>query len=256
MTAPRLRLVVDSQESAIVDAAVECERRVFMDRYGITDDEMRRDYRPYDAVSFWLTVHEPDGGVIAGSRLIPPNPLGQKSLEDVSRPPWLLDAAATLEAASLDPTTTWDVATLFRERSPVYSGAHVMAALCYGIVHSIRYNGGNALVTVLESVTRDLLDRLFAIRMRMLPGAGSARFMNAPREPVFAFVSEMLEHSRRVNPEGHRSYVLGGGLNGVDLPAPVDFARKPGGQGRWRVVDLRESRIIPTATPTSQDATT
>jgi hypothetical protein len=167
-----------------------------------------------------------------------------------------LDPSAALQAAGLDQDTTWDVATLFHERNPVHSRTHVVAALCYGIVHSVRFNGGNAVISVLGGATRDLLDRLFAIRMRVLPGAGGTRSGSASREPVFAFVSEMLEHSRRVNPEGHRIYALGGGLDGMDLPAPGAFARMRERRGGGQVVDLREGRMRPTVTRAPQEATT
>jgi hypothetical protein len=239
VTPSRLRLVVDSRDPAVAEAAIECERRVFDDRYRVTADEMERDYGPYDPVSFWLTVHEPDGRVVAGSRLIPPNPLGQKSLDDVSRPPWRLDAAASLQAAGLDPARTWDVATLFRDRHGHHSGVHVTAALCYAIIQSIRHNGGHALVAVLDSVAREMLDRFFALRVRMLPGGSRQTFMNTPNDPTFAFLSELLEHSRRVNPEGHRMYALGSGINGIELPAPADFARRTGDDRAPNVIDLR-----------------
>jgi hypothetical protein len=243
VTASRLRLVVDSRDPAVVEAAIDCERRVFDDRYHMTADEMEREYGPYDAVSFWLTVHELDGRVVAGSRLVPPNPLGQKSLDDISRPPWRLDAAASLQAAGLDPARTWDVATLFRDRHSHHSGVHVTAALCYAIIQSIRHNGGHALVAVLDSIAREMLDRFFALRVRMLPGATRKTFMNTPNDPTFAFLSELLEHSRRVNPEGHRMYALGAGINGIELPAPPDFARGIDRHGRPAdVIDLRGDR--------------
>ncbi|MGF1648364.1 MAG: hypothetical protein ACFCVF_15790 [Kineosporiaceae bacterium] len=225
----------------------------------MTAEEMARDYGPYDEVSLWLTVHEPDGRVIAGSRLIPPNSLGQKSLDDVSRPPWRLDASASLQAAGLTSTRTWDVATLFRDRHARHSGMHVTAALCYAIIQTIRHNGGNALVAVLDSVAREMLDRFFALRVRMLPGATRQMFMNTPNDPTFAFLSEMLEHSRRVNPEGHRMYALGSGIHGVELPAPPAFARGIGGAGRPSgVIDLRggDEEALTMHRPGGYDATT
>lgn len=244
MTAHRLRLVVDPHDPRVVQDTIECEQRVFLDRYGVTAAEMERDYGPYDDVSFWLTVQEPDGRVVAGSRLVPPNARGQKSLDDVARAPWRLDPAASLQAAGLDADRTWDVATLFRDRHSGHSGVHVTAALCYAIIQAIRHNGGNALVAVLDSVAREMLDRFFALRVRMLPGASRQMFMNTPNDPTFAFISELLEHSRRVNPEGHRMYALGAGIAGVSLPSPGEFARPvpPGARRVATVIDLRRDR--------------
>lgn len=229
-----LRLVVDPRDPDIVASALRCEADVFLQRYGIDSRRMAAEYGPYDADTVWLVVMNAMGHVVAGSRLIPPNPRGLKSLHDAARPPWNLDPDVTMEAAGLDPYRTWDVATLFRARTPRHSGIDATAALCHGIIQVIRHNGGSALVAVLDATAREMLDRFFALRVRMLPGATRQLFMNTPNDPTFAFISELLSHSRRINPEGYRMYALGAGITGVETPAPGGFALRP------EVVDLRD----------------
>jgi hypothetical protein len=231
MATDQLRLVF-MPGADLREATRACEADVFLDRYKIPRSQMLDDYGPYDDVSVWLSVIDARGDVVAGSRLVPPNPKGLKSIDDVCRPPWSLDGRRIMSATGMDPERTWDVATLFRRRG--LAAAPITAALCHGVIMSLRHNDGNALVAILDAVARAMLDRGFGLRMHTMPGASRQMFMNTPNDPTYVFMSDLLDNSRRVNPEGYRMYAHGAGLDGIDLPAPEDFRLTR------RLVDVRD----------------
>lgn len=225
-----LRLIFDAQ-GELREAVIECETEVFGDRYGIPRSRMVADYGPYDDLSTWLALVDASDRVVAGCRLVRPGGT-LKSLDDVESPPWSLAPGAVSRTAGLDPASTWDVATLFRRRG--CPGAPVTAALCHGIILTLRHNGGLAAVAVLDHTVRSLLHRGFGIRWHMMPGAQRRVFMNTPNDPVYVVISDLLDYARRTNPEGYRMFALGVGLEGIEVPLESSF-RLP-----HVVVDLRD----------------
>lgn len=208
-------------DPAVVDAARECEADVFLDRHKVARAEMRDEYAAYEDVSAWLAVVDGAGEVRAGSRLLPPNPVGLKSVQDIGRPPWSLDPQRVVSAARLDLSRTWDIATMFRRRG---SGALPMtAALCHGIMLAIRENHGVSAVANLDAVVRAMLERAFGLRWHTMPGATRQWYIGGYSDPVYNTTADLLGHSRRVHPLGYRMYAYGEGLDGIDLPPVTAF---------------------------------
>src|SRR4051794_31376719 len=111
MTAAPLRFVFDPVGDEL-EAALRCESQVFLDAYGNTPEEFDVEYGPYETSTGYMAVFQEDGEAVAAARFIAPGAAGLKTLNDVSRPPWEVDGLRSARAAGVDPTRTWDVATI------------------------------------------------------------------------------------------------------------------------------------------------
>ena len=227
------RLVLAPQ-GELLAAARACESDVFLERYGNTADQLAAEYGPYEEQSVFLALAAADGDVAAAVRFILPGPAGLKSLVDVGGAPWHADAAAGAEAAGLDLTSTWDIATLSVRGTRAQGVAHV-AALYHGIALATRLNGVSATVAVLDVRVRRLLSSV-GLHYRTLPGTRVRPYLGSPASvPVYAELADLLDTQRRVDPDSYRLFVHGSGLDGVSVPGHEEFVLPA-----RRTVDLRE----------------
>lgn len=229
---PAMQLVFDPTGS-LLEAARACESDVFLARYGNTAEQLEQEYGDYEAQSVFLALATAEGHVEAAVRFIVPGRAGLKSLVDLEREPWSVDAAASAGAAGLEPDRTWDIATL-SARSDRTDGVSHVAALYHGIALATRVNGISGTVAILDIRVRRLLDSV-GLHYRTLPGARVRPYLGSPASvPVYADLAAMLDNQRRVDPESYRLFVHGAGLGGVSVPSPDSFRLS----GR-RVLDLR-----------------
>jgi hypothetical protein len=224
-------------------AARACEIAVFRQTYGNTAQQWHEEYGPYETASVFITILEPAGDAVASCRLIRPNRRGLKSLVDIEREPWLVDANRSAAAAGMSPAATWDVATVAVRRGVAGPGV-LSAALYHGIVAATRANHLRWVVMIMDARARRLLSML-DLETHVLPGTRTAPYLgSAASVPLYADVNHMMDRQRRLNPGANRVIERGLGLGAIELPdaggfvvsrsvpAPVDFVprsvRPPG----------------------------
>lgn len=227
------RLHIDVQ-GELREAALNCEAEVFLRWFGNTREQLQEEYGPYDDQSMFIVVADDDLDVKGCARIILPGPQGLKTLNDLSREPWQLDGLASAALADLDPVTTWDVATLGVRRGQGGRGMVAAASLYHALLKTMRVNGAQSLVTIVDSPVRALIDSI-GLGLHALPGAAAGPYLGSPDSiPVYGHYTPWLDHQRRTMPDAYRLIVDGIGLDGVSIPGLDEFAIKP----RDRVITL------------------
>ncbi len=210
-------------EADLLAAAQDCEAEVFGRVYGNTREQLQDEYGPYEAASVFIALADDTGDVLGACRLIRPTGLGLKSLDDAARPPWSLDVARSARAARLDLSQTWDVATLGCRRGLKGAGRLAAAALFHGLVLVMRANEVRSAVMIIDERGRALLASA-GMTGHTLPGAQPARYLgSAASTPVYRHCDEAFDQQRITNPEAHRLYTQGIGLDGIAVPALAEF---------------------------------
>lgn len=219
---------------ALLESALECEAEVFWKWFGNTREELDVEYGPYEPDSVFLAIADADDQVVAAVRLIAPGPSGFKTLADVGREPWNVDGLRSAAAVGMDLSTTWEVGTLGVRAEYARSGTRLSLALYHGLMTIARVNHMTSFVAILDERVRRLLSSV-GIITRPLPGTRTAEYLgSASSTPVYAHFTPMLENQRREFPEAHRLVTLGIGLDGITVPPPSAFVRRP----RAGVIDL------------------
>jgi hypothetical protein len=210
-------------EPDLLAAAQDCEAEVFGRVYGNTREQLRDEYGPYEAASVFIVLADDSGDVLGACRLIRPSGLGLKSLDDAARPPWSLDVARSARAARLDLSQTWDVATLGCRRGLKGAGKLASAALFHGLVLVMRANEVRSAVMIIDERVRALLASA-GMTGHTLPGAQPARYLgSAASTPVYRHCDEAFDQQRITNPEAHRLFTQGIGLDGIAVPPLAEF---------------------------------
>lgn len=226
-------------EADLLEAARECEADVFLRVYGNTRQQLEDEYGPYESASVFIALADDSGDVVGACRLIRPTELGLKSLDDAARPPWSLDVARSVRAARLDPTQTWDVATLGCRRGLKGPGKLAGAALFHALVQVVRANQIRSAVMIIDERVRALLASA-GMTGHTLPGAQPARYLgSAASTPVYRHCDEAFDQQRITNPEAHRLFTQGIGLDGIRVPPLSEFRfveRSTVGAGSAQVV--------------------
>ena len=210
-------------EADLLAAARDCEAEVFLRAYGNTRQQLEDEYGPYEQASVFIALADDSGDVLGACRLIRPTEQGLKTLDDAARPPWSLDVARSVRAARLDVTRTWDVATLGCRRGLKGPGRLASAALFHGLVMAVRANEVRSAVMIIDERVRS---RLASAGMtgHTLPGARPARYLgSAASTPVYRHCDEAFDQQRITNPEAHRLYTQGVGLDGIRVPPLAEF---------------------------------
>jgi hypothetical protein len=221
-------------QGALRESALECEADVFAKWFGNTREELAEEYGPYERDSVFLVIADATDHVVAAVRLIAPGPSGFKTLADVGREPWNVDGLRSAAAVGMDLSTTWEVGTLGVRPSHAASGTRLSLALYHGLMTIARVNQMSSFVAILDERVRRLLSSV-GIITRALPGTGTAEYLGSPSStPVYAHFAPMLARQRREFPEAHRLVTLGIGLDGILVPEPAAFVRRPQSQ----VIDL------------------
>lgn len=237
MSAATLELHFDPTGD-LLQATRACEADTFGHWYGNTRQELSLEYGPYEPASVFVTVSAGDD-VVAACRLVTPGPQGLKSLVDVGRSPWAVDGGRAAAAAGIDPSTTWDIATLgVRPGLPGPSTMRV-ATLYHGIFQALQANRVSAVVAILDDRVRRLMGSIGVV-LHTLPGTRTAPYLgSAASTPVYGRCASVLGTQRRLSPDAHRLVTTGSGLDGVRVPAPSAFRLTP----RPSVVDVTEQAL-------------
>ena len=210
-------------EADLLAATRECEAEVFLRAYGNTRQQLEDEYGPYEQASVFIALADDSGDVLGACRLIRPTELGLKSLHDAARPPWSLDVARAARAARLDLTQTWDVATLGCRRGLKGPGRLASAALFHALVQVVRANEVRSAVMIIDERVRGLLASA-GMTGHTLPGAQPARYLgSAASTPVYRHCDEAFDQQRITNPDAHRLFTQGVGLDGIRVPPLAEF---------------------------------
>jgi hypothetical protein len=230
----------------------QCELDVFGHWYGNTPEEFAEAYGPYEERTAFLSVTRDDGRVMGTCRVITPGPRGLKTLSDIGRQPWGVDADRCVRAAGIDPARTWDIATLAVRRELGAGGRLMVAAMYYGLIHATRVNDCPWLVAIIDRRARSLL-ALLGFPMHAIPCTDPQFYMGSTASaPVFCHVPTVVAAQRTTDPEAYRLISAGQGLLDVRLPDDDVLVLPWSGDGGDRdggdrdgdsdpLVDLREA---------------
>jgi hypothetical protein len=225
-----------------------CELEVFGHWYGNTREEFAQAYGPYEGRTAFLSVTRDDDRVMGTCRIITPGPRGLKTLSDIGRPPWGVDADRCVRAAGTDPARTWDIATLAVRRELGAGGRLIVGAIYHGLIHASRVNDCPWLVAIIDRRARSLL-ALLGFPMHAIPCTGPQFYMGSTASaPVFCHVPTVVAAQRTTDPEAYRLISAGHGLLDVRLPdddalvLPWSGVGNRSGKGKGggdREIDLR-----------------
>lgn len=215
-------------DGPLLDSARDCEAEVFLSAYGNTRQQLADEYDPYEDSTVFLVVADHHGDVMATVRLLAPGgAAGLKTLVDMGRAPWGVDATRSAAAARLDPASTWEVATLAVRRGNRGDHARLSLALYHGLIAVCRANGMSAFVAVLDERVRRLLSAV-GLPTQPLPGGRTAPYLGSVAStPVYAHCAPVLDEQRRSFPDAYRLVTLGVGLDGIAVPPPEEFRLRP-----------------------------
>lgn len=230
---PNLRLVFDPH-GAEREAAVDCEADVFEARFGDSRQDLVDAFGAYEDSTVWLALlDDATGTAVASSRLITPGPAGFRTLDYLADEPWSLDPATTVDAAGLDLSTTWDLASLSVRPRHGAHGQVWTAAICHGLYRTAEANGVTATIAVFDEGARARLASV-GICFRTLPGASTEKFCGSPAStPVYVPMVAIREEQRRRSPEAFKLIYQAQGLSEVQIPSRTGFELS-----RPAVVDL------------------
>ena len=199
MNSTPLRLVLDPVGDELV-AALDCEADVFLQTYGNTMDEFADEYGSYAGATGFMTLLDQDCRALATTRFIADGPAGLKTLNDTMRPPWNVDGLRSARAVGIDPSRTWDIATVAVRRGS--RGSLAAAALYHGIAAATRANGIDSIVMIVDARVR----RLFSasgMQTQALPGTAEAPYLGSPSStPVWADLRELFGPATQDEPRG------------------------------------------------------
>ncbi|MEO7262063.1 MAG: hypothetical protein ABI047_12535 [Jatrophihabitantaceae bacterium] len=210
-------------EADLLAATRDCEAEVFLRAYGNTRQQLQDEYGPYEQASVYIALADHSGDVLGACRLIRPTEFGLKSLDDAARAPWSLDVARSARAARLDLTQTWDVATLGCRRGLKGPGKLASAALFHALVQVVRANSIRSAVMIIDERVRGLLASA-GMTGHTLPGAQPAPYLGSKAStPVYRHCDEAFDQQRITNPDAHRLFTQGIGLDGITVPPLAEF---------------------------------
>lgn len=217
-----LRLVFDPTDD-LLSAARDCEAEVFAHWYGNSRAQLAAEYDRYESGSVFVAVADASGDVHACARFLVSGRCGLKTVDDIERSPWHLDAARSAAAVHLDLASSWDVATI-GVRPDARGGRGLLAmALYHGMITALRVNDVSAIVAILDLRVRRLLHSA-GIDMRPFPGTRPHAYLgSAASAPVYALTLPTLETQRRRHPDAHRLVTMGVGLDGISVPSRDHF---------------------------------
>ncbi len=222
MSAPRLRIVFDPTGD-LLEATRDCEADIFLQWYGNTREQLAEEYGPYEHDSVFVSVVDDTDEVLACVRLLTGATTSLKTVDDVSRPPWAVDAPRSAAAVGVDVTRAWDVATMGVRPGLKQGRTGLALATYHALITSIRANSVPSVVAILDERVRRLLTSV-GWAMRTLPGTRAANYLGSDSStPVYADIAQILDEQRRVNPDAHRLITLGVGLDGVQVPGNEHF---------------------------------
>jgi len=224
MNGTPLRFVFDPVGDELA-AALDCEADVFLQSYGNTVEQLTHEYGRYAGYTGFMTLLDGDGLALATTRFIAPGPAGLKTLNDTRRHPWNVDGLRSARAAGIDPSRTWDIATIAVRRTSG-RGSLAAAALYHGIAAATAANDVESIVMIVDARARRLLSAS-GMQTQALPGTTEGEYLGSPRStPVWADLRQMIDVQRQTDPEAYRLIHHGVGLDGISLPTDWTWHRR------------------------------
>lgn len=217
------------------DLARHIEQTVFLEAFGNTPELLDREYERYESASFYICVldhlrHTPAGML----RVVTPSPAGLKSLNDIE-PVWDCPAATLIERTglSLDPSRTWDIATLAVADGYRRGAGLVTMGLYQTLTLAAFHCGVDWFVAILDMP----VFRIIRWRLRMIfagyEGIGPLPYLgSAASLPAWCDVAAAERKLAQEDEDLHAVLVLGRGLEAalrpVDLSAADRYVLRPG----------------------------
>jgi hypothetical protein len=209
------------------------ERRVFLETFGNTREQLAQEYNPYEAGSIFVCVVDHLRRLPAGvMRVLVPSPAGFKSLNDLE-PVWGEPAESMIRRTglALDRNRTWDLATL--AVASEYRGKATAGLVSMGLyqatIMAARSCGIEWMVAILDMPVFRIAHKLsmpfFGFKgVAPLPYLGSAASM-----PVW-FHRTPAEGKRLAasNPEMYAIFVEGTGLESALRPLDLSCTERLG----------------------------
>ncbi|MPY93347.1 MAG: hypothetical protein GEV08_09850 [Acidimicrobiia bacterium] len=198
-----------------VALALHVERSVFEESFGSTADDMREEFAPYAAASLFFCVVDHCRRLPVGAvRIIVPNPVGLKSLDDIEVV-WGQSVHEVLarNALALDETRTWDIATL--AVAPGYRNRVVSQALHQAIGVGTMNCGIDWYASVLDIRALRLLQAQLSRVFRLYEGVEPAMYAGSESVPVWSDLVEYRERLRSAEPALYETIFGGRNLEAV-----------------------------------------
>ncbi len=224
MNGTPLRFVFDPVGDEL-DAALDCEAEVFLRTYGNTVDQLAHEYDRYADSTGFMALLDEGGRALGTTRFIAPGPAGLKTLNDTGRRPWNVDGLRSARAAGIDPSRTWDIATI-AVRSSSGRGRLAAAALYHGLAAATTANDVHSIVMIMDARARRLLSAS-GLQTRTLPGTAEGEYLGSRSStPLWGDVREMFDLQRQTDPDAYRLIVQGIGLDGIGMPTDWTWHRR------------------------------
>ncbi len=221
-----LRLVFDPA-GEMLDRAKECEADIFLQWYGNTRAQLEEEYGPYEQSSVFVALADDDDEVVGTVRFLVHDGAGHKTVDDIGRPPWGVDAIRSASAAGIDLSNTWDCATMGVRPGATGSRTRLGLAIYHGLLLALRANEIRTVTAILDQRVRRLLQSV-GLMMHAFPGTVSQPYLGSGAStPVWAHVGPAVDHQRRVFPDAYRLVTLGIGLDGISVPSTDSFRWSP-----------------------------
>jgi hypothetical protein len=193
------------------------EREVFLEAFGNTNDDLAREYGPYEASSLFIVVVDHARQLPAGViRAVQPSPAGLKSLNDLESV-WGESSEAAMHRTGLEfgPEKIWDVATLATPAE--YRGGATGGLVTMGLYQTLtlgaRASGIDLLVTILDMP----VFRMLRWKMHMIfagyRGIDPKPYLGSPASiPSWCDLIYSDRHLAAVDPDLHGILYKGIGL--------------------------------------------
>jgi len=222
------------------------EQKVFLEVFGNTPELLAKEYQPYRAASFFLCVVDHRRRLPAGvMRMLVPSDAGFKTANDVPAI-WLepLDAMAMRTGLVIDPSRTWDIATL--AVAAEYRGKATTGLVTLGLYQALSTltlrSGIEWLIAILDRRVFRMVRWQLKMTFAGFKDVPALPYLGSPASlPVWCSMSEGKRRLVADHPELYELLVEGRGLEAAMRPVDMTGALD-------RVADLTASLALESAT--------
>jgi hypothetical protein len=213
------------------DLGRQVERDVFLESFGNTSDLLDKEYEPYEPASLFLCVLDQMRRLPAGvMRLVMPSEAGFKSLNDLG-PVWGTPAEELIERTGmgLDPSTTWDIATLAINEE--YRGKATMGLVAMGLYQGLGLStlacGTKWWIAILDLPVLRMIRWKLHVAFTGYKGAGPLPYLGSPASlPVWVDTHAAHQRMSVCVPELSTIYWEGTGIEAAVRRLDLDFAQE------------------------------
>lgn len=219
------------------DLARHLEQAVFLEAFGNTPEVFAREYRRYEASSFFICVINHLRSVPVGCmRVLAPSPAGFKSLDDIE-PVWGCRAGELIERSglALDTSRTWDIATLAvaADYRAGASGGLVSMGLYQTLTLAAFHCGIDWFIAIFDMPVFRLVRWKLCMIFAGYEGIGPLPYLGSDASlPAWCDVTQAERRLAEQDPDLHAVLVQGVGLEAalrpVDLATADSYVVRPG----------------------------